>query len=103
MSEKRYLYKRTNLFDLVDKIKLWAARSGILHGVKSAVLRGDTIEVETHCNEHFIVRNSKNSRSARYLRNRFCTAPCEKCGIPDWKLKKYSATVFTDNAMNIRK
>jgi pyrrolysyl-tRNA synthetase-like protein len=100
---KRYVYKKQNLFDLIDKIKLWPARSAILHGLKTVVLKGKIIEIETHCGEHFVVWNSRNSRSARYLRNRFCTAPCPKCKIPEWKLEKYSSTIFTDKTDSVRK
>jgi pyrrolysyl-tRNA synthetase-like protein len=105
MSEtaKRYVYRKQNLFDLIVKIKLWPARSGILHGLKTVVLKGKIIEIETHCGEHFVVWNSRNSRSARYLRNRFCTAACEKCKVPSWKLEKYSATIFTNDTNSVRK
>ena len=40
------------------------------------------------------IRDSKNSRAARWLRNKWFSRTCEKCGIPEWKIKKYSATVF---------
>lgn len=99
---KRYIYKNQSLFSLINKIKLWPSRSGILHGIKSLEHRGNCIRITTHCGEDFIVYDSKNSRSARWLRNRWCTHPCEKCKIPEWKLSKYSATVFTNSTKKIR-
>lgn len=93
----RYINKNKTLYDLVNKVKLWPSRSGILHGVKTVEYKGDSMVIRTHCNEEFIVWNSKNSRSARWLRNRWCKKPCPKCNIPEWKLKKYSETVFTDS------
>jgi len=32
---KRYYRKRVELFRLIDKIKLWPSRTGILHGIKT--------------------------------------------------------------------
>lgn len=96
---KRYLYKNQKLFPLVNKVKLWPSRTGILHGVKHLSKHsnqwGDTLNVVTHCGEEFTVQDSKNSRSARWLRNRLFKKPCPKCGVPEWKLEKYSQTTFT--------
>ncbi|UWG98172.1 hypothetical protein LPY66_05040 [Dehalobacter sp. DCM] len=93
----RFISKNQSLFRLIDKVKLWPSRTGTLHGVKTLENRGNNMVVTTHCGETFVVWNSKNSRSARWLRNRWCKYPCEKCKIPEWKLTKYSQTVFTDN------
>ena len=92
----RYIFKNQRLFQLINKVKLWPSRSGTLHGVKSLENRGKTMVVTTHCGESFVAWDSKNSRSARWLRNRWCKNPCKKCKIPEWKLMKYSQTVFTD-------
>jgi len=98
MSEKmlRYIYKNQSLYRMIEKIKLWPSRTGILHGVKTVENRGDTMMIITHCGESFSIWNSKKSRSARWMRNRWCKKPCAKCRIPEWKLKKYSQTVFSD-------
>ncbi|MCD8148711.1 MAG: hypothetical protein LUE92_03915 [Clostridiales bacterium] len=97
----RYVQKSKGLYGMISTIKLWPSRSGILHGVKTVTLVGDMIDVTTHCGEHFQVWNSKKSRSARWLRNRWCTYPCPKCRIPEWKLTKYSSTIFTDDARRL--
>ena len=55
---------------------------------------GSCAYLVTHCNEQIVIRNSKNSRAARWLRNKWSVKPCEKCKIPEWKLEKYSETVF---------
>jgi len=93
-SSARYYRKRVDLFLLIDKIKLWPSRKGILHGIKYMEKKGDTAVIITHCNERFIIRNSRNSRAARWLRNKIYHDVCKKCAIPDWKLEKYSATKF---------
>ena len=98
----RYMYKNQSLYSLINKIKLWPARSGILHGLKSVEIKGRNIYITTHCGEDFTCWDSKNSRSARWLRNRWCTYPCPKCKIPEWKLGKYSSTVFTNSSKNIK-
>lgn len=94
-TKKRYYRKNTDFAKLIEKIKLWPARSGVLHGVKSVQLKGEIIEITTHCGENFIVRNSRNSRAARWLRNKWCGSACRACKIPDWKIQKYSSTMLS--------
>jgi len=91
---QRYYRKRVHLLNLVDKIKLWPSRKGILHGVRSIEKMGDQARLTTHCNKVFIIHNSKNSRAARWLRNKLFTGVCPQCAVPEWKLEKYNATRF---------
>ena len=91
---KRYYRKRVELFRLIDKIKLWPSRRGLLHGVKAVEIIGDQARMTTHCNKTFMIRNSRNSRAARWLRNKWFKGVCGSCQVPDWKLAKYSATYF---------
>ena len=94
--------RRARLFSLVEKIKLWPSRQGVLHGIKSFEHRQASYAyVVTHCNEHAMIRDSKNSRAARWLRNKWYVKTCEKCAIPDWKVEKYSATVFTSGGFRV--
>lgn len=96
-SKKRYYRKKTELLRLIDKMKLWPSRSGILHGIKEIDRRGDYAVITTHCGQVFTVRYSRNCRAARWLRNKWVTKPCPKCKIPAWKLEKYSQTFFNDH------
>jgi pyrrolysyl-tRNA synthetase-like protein len=91
---KRYYRKRVELFRLIDKIKLWPSRKGILHGIKSIENIGDQARITTHCNKTFMVNDSRNSRAARWLRNKWFKAVCPACRVPEWKLEKYSSTLF---------
>ena len=91
---KRYYRKRVELFRLIDKIKLWPSRKGLLHGIKAVEIIGDQARMTTHCNKTFMIRNSRNSRAARWLRNKWFKGVCGSCQVPDWKLEKYSATYF---------
>ena len=93
-SAKTYYRKRVELFSLLDKIKIWPSRKGILHGIKSIEVSGNHARITTHCNRTFSVTNSRNSRAARWLRNKWHNGVCGTCAVPEWKLKKYSATVF---------
>ncbi len=52
------------------------------------------MRITTHCNKSFVVNNSRNSRAARYMRQKWYQKACPKCGIPDWKLEKFTATRF---------
>lgn len=91
---KIYYQKRVNFFALLRKIKLWPSRKGILHGIKTFELSGDKAAITTHCGETFVTYNSRNSRAARWLRNKWVVAPCERCRIPTWKVEKYAKTFF---------
>ena len=91
---KRFYRKRVELFRLIEKIKLWPARSGLLHGIKTIDIMGDQARITTHCNKTFMVNNSRNSRAARWLRNKWFNGACGACGVPDWKLEKYASTQF---------
>jgi len=92
--KKRYYRKRVRIFDLINKIKLWPSRRGQLHGVRSIEIMGDTARLMTHCNKEFLINNSLNSRAGRWLRNKWFIRVCPRCGVPDWKLEKYSSTLF---------
>ncbi|MDX2448654.1 MAG: pyrrolysine--tRNA(Pyl) ligase small subunit [Desulfobacterales bacterium] len=91
---KRFYRKRIELFRLIEKIKLWPARSGLLHGIKTIEVMGDQARITTHCNKTFMANNSRNSRAARWLRNKWFNGACGACRVPDWKLEKYASTQF---------
>ena len=91
---KRYYRKNVELLILLEKMKLWPARSGILHGIKSIENYGRYAVITTHCGQVMRVYNSRNSRTARWLRNKWAVKPCPKCKVPEWKLLKYSKTFF---------
>ncbi|MBC2724442.1 pyrrolysine--tRNA(Pyl) ligase small subunit [Desulfosporosinus sp.] len=95
--KKRYYRKNADFCNLVEKIKLWPSRSGKLHGIKSLTRRGDRAEIETHCNRRFIIYNSRHSRAARWLRNKWFISACPICKVPEWKLLKYSSTVMNQH------
>lgn len=93
--KKKYYRKNVDFLKVIEKIKLWPSRSGILHGIKSLEVHGNRCKITTHCNMEFEVWTSKKSRSARWLRNKWAFCSCGKCNIPDWKIKKYSKTIMT--------
>lgn len=93
--EVRYYRKRVELFRLIDKVKLWPSRTGVLHGIRSVEALGpDQARITTHCGRSFTVSNSRNGRAARWLRNKWFREVCTPCGVPEWKLAKYDATRF---------
>jgi pyrrolysyl-tRNA synthetase-like protein len=94
---KRYYSKHIDFFDLLQKIKLWPSKNGTLHGIKKIEIKGNYAEITTHCNEKFIVKKSKKSHAARWMRNKWYRSTCKKCKIPSWKLEKYSTTGFNQN------
>lgn len=94
IEKKRFYRTRVGLFRLLEKMKLWPSRRGVLHGIKHIEISGDQARVTTHCQESFVVNNSRNSRAARMLRNKWFVKPCTACRVPEWKLAKYSSTRF---------
>jgi len=92
--KKRFYRKRVELFRLIEKIKIWPSRKGLLHGIRTIERTGNIARISTHCNKTFFVNNSQNSRAARWLRNKWFTGVCPECRVPDWKLAKYSSTQF---------
>jgi pyrrolysyl-tRNA synthetase-like protein len=95
--KQRYYRKNSDFFGLIQKIKLWPSRSGVLHGIKTIEITGKTARITTHCGETFVVYNSKNSRAARWLRNKWSFSACKRCATPQWKLEKYSATLVKND------
>ena len=87
-----YYRKQVPLFRLVEKMKLWPSRRGMLHGIKEFEVLGSRARLTTHCGKHMVVHDSKTSRSARWLRNKLFFEACPQCRIPEWKLQKYAAT-----------
>ncbi|WP_022667831.1 pyrrolysine--tRNA(Pyl) ligase small subunit [Desulfospira joergensenii] len=92
---KRTYQKRVSLFRLLHKMKLWPSRKGVLHGIRAIEQTGDRARITTHCNQEFLVRDSRTSRATRALRNKWFVKPCSACAVPDWKLDKYSTTRFS--------
>mgnify|MGYP001381511101 FL=1 len=92
--KKRFYRKRVPFFALLNKIKLWPSRRGLLHGIQSIEIRGKTATIVTPCRKSFTVADSRNSRAARWLRNKWYAEACPQCHIPRWKLEKYASTYF---------
>jgi len=90
----RYVQKHRPIFKILEKIKLWPSRSGVLHGIKTIEKDGNYMILETHCHEVIKVRISKNGRAARWLRNKWAERACARCRIPLWKISKYANTLF---------
>ena len=105
-AKKRFVRKRVRIFNLIEKIKLWPSRRGLLHGIRTIEVLGpavgskgpmagnQTARLVTHCGKEFIISNSLNSRAARWLRNKWFFKVCPQCGVPDWKLEKFASTHF---------
>lgn len=93
-ARRRFYRKRVELFRLIEKIKIWPSRKGLLHGIKRIEFMGDLARITTHCNKTFVANNSKNSRASRWLRNKWFKGACPDCGVPRWKLEKYASTHF---------
>lgn len=90
----RCLRKNAYLGALLDKVKLWPSRTGILHGIRSLRVKGGFVEFVTHCGQRVKIRDSRKSRAARWLRNKWVVRSCRQCRIPAWKMEKFARTTF---------
>jgi len=70
-------------------MKLWPSQKGVLHGIVEVEKLGKFVKMTTYCNKTILVRDSKRSRSARWLRHRWIRDTCRRCRIPDWKVKRF--------------
>jgi len=93
-AKKRTVRRHAAPYGVIEKVKLWPSKTGLLHGVRSVKLRGGFVELQTHCGHDIRMRNSRNSRVARHLRNKIYDEPCPRCRIPSWKLEKFESTSF---------
>ena len=57
--KKQYYRKRTELFLLLDKIKLWPSRTGVLHGIREIEKKGAFAIITTHCGKTFQIRDRR--------------------------------------------
>jgi pyrrolysyl-tRNA synthetase-like protein len=96
-AKKRFYRKRVDFFRLLIKVKLWPSRKRVLHGIHTLEINGNQALITTHCNKTFTAYNSKNSRAARFLRNKWDYTPCPACRIPSWKLEKFKSTRFSQS------
>jgi pyrrolysyl-tRNA synthetase-like protein len=94
---KRYYRKQVDLFNLIEKIKLWPSQTGTLHGLHTITMKGDFAQLTTHCGETFVVKRSRHSRAARWLRNKWYRDVCHRCQVPEWKIEKYATTGFAQH------
>jgi len=83
------IFKRPFLFDLVNKIKLWPSKRGVLHGVSEVENLGVLIRITTHCGTIIVAKSSRRSRAARWLRNRWMKTICSACAVPEWKTERF--------------
>jgi pyrrolysyl-tRNA synthetase-like protein len=91
---RRTVRRHADPYSVIAKIKLWPSKTGIIHGVRSVKLKSGVVELQTHCGQSIRMRNSRNSRVARHLRNKVYERPCPDCRIPSWKLDKFVDTSF---------
>jgi pyrrolysyl-tRNA synthetase-like protein len=81
--------RRTYLYNLVAKVKLWPSKSGVLHGVRSVENLGIKLRIITYCGDVILLKNSRRGRGHRWIRNRYEATTCHRCGIPSWKIERF--------------
>lgn len=86
---RRYRERNKRPFDLINKIKLWPSRTGVLHGVRTVKREGNCVVVTTHCGCTLKTNDSKNGRVLRQLKRRTFKKACKKCDVPRWKMEKF--------------
>ncbi|MBP1909574.1 pyrrolysine--tRNA(Pyl) ligase [Methanolobus bombayensis] len=94
--------ERKPLDTLISKNGLWVSRNGRLHGVKKCETSQKYIRIEMDCGDIVTVRNSKNSRSARALRNHKFQKPCKRCRLSDDRINEFSRKISRKDETEIK-
>jgi pyrrolysyl-tRNA synthetase-like protein len=75
---------------LVNELGFFVSRSGRLHKMSSITGYGDYLKLYTECGQCIIVRDSCQSRAARWLRNKWMKKPCRGCKIKAGDLSRFT-------------
>ena len=78
-----------NISSLVNEFGIFISRSGKLHKVSSINEFGNYVKLLTKCGQYIIVRNSRRSKAARWIRNGWIKRPCKGCKIKGEDLSKF--------------
>ena len=83
------LEKKRSVSSLVNELGFFISRSGRLHKVSSMVEQGDYLKLSMKCGQCIIVRDSRQSRATRWLKNKWMKKPCRGCKIQSGDLSRF--------------
>ncbi|MCP8307830.1 MAG: hypothetical protein H3Z52_01050 [archaeon] len=83
------LEKKRSVSSLVNELGFFVSRSGRLHKVSSIVEHGDYVKLLMKCGQCIIVRDSRQSRATRWLKNKWMRKPCRSCKIKSGDLSRF--------------
>jgi pyrrolysyl-tRNA synthetase-like protein len=84
------LEKKRSVSSLVDELGFFISRTGRLHKVSSMVEQGYYVRLSMKCGQCTIVRNSRQSRATRWLRNKWMRKPCRGCKIKSGDISRFT-------------
>jgi len=84
------LEKKRSVSSLVGELGFFVSRSGSLHKVSSMAEQGDYLEISMKCGQCIIVRDSRQSRATRWLKNKWMRKPCRGCKIKSGDLSRFT-------------
>lgn len=84
------LGKKRSVSSFVSEIGFFVSRSGRLHKVSSILEHGDFLRLSMRCGQCIFVRDSRQSRATRWLKNGWMRKPCRGCKIKSGDLSKFT-------------
>ncbi|MEM3437132.1 MAG: pyrrolysine--tRNA(Pyl) ligase small subunit [Nitrososphaerales archaeon] len=82
--------KKKSLSTLINELGFFVSRSGRLHKISSIIGYGDYLKLSMKCGQCMIVRNSRRSKAARWLKNKWMKKPCKSCKINAGDLLRFT-------------
>ncbi|MCP8318421.1 MAG: hypothetical protein L6N95_01150 [Candidatus Methylarchaceae archaeon HK01B] len=74
---------------MIDGLGFFVSRSGKLHKVSSIKEYGNYVKFITDCGQYIVVRNSRRSKAARWIRNGWMKSSCKGCKIKSGELSRF--------------
>ena len=84
-------FNRCKIFEIVKELGFFISRSGKLHKIVSIEEYGYNLKLHTACGQYIVIRNSKRSKAARWIRNKWLKNTCKGCKIKSSETREYSS------------
>lgn len=82
--------RKKSVSTLVNELGFFVSRSGRLHKTSSITRHGDYLKLSMKCGQCIIIRDSRQSRATRWLRNKWMKKPCRGCKIKTEDLSRFT-------------
>jgi pyrrolysyl-tRNA synthetase len=89
--------RRSSVSSLIKNTGIFISRSGRLHRVVSVEEHMAGLKIFTKCGQCISIRNSRRSRSARWLKKGWMKKPCKECKMKDAEINEILTSIMKVN------